>query len=262
MSNLVTSKTFYKYFKEKFSSKDIDKEINIFEIKIKDLDSNLLINKDFIENYTKYTLDEILCLTTSNLITGVYFNSNDIKLIAKCKYYLRLRLLYLNKLKRLTKKKPSINKIDFRVYAFVLNEFNKEVINYIINGGIFNVGFNISYLYMKERNIVTVRDGSPVLRIDWGTSYKFKNKLIAEGKLPLENYKNEDNVIIGNNGGIAWLHYHKIKNFWFYWDKYNSKIPNRLIYSFTPSFGIKRLLSDKLKDNPEIEIKYSRNASL
>lgn len=41
--------------------------------------------------------------------------------------------------------------------------------------------------------------------IDYGASFKQKQALIDEGKLPLKHYRDKDNNIVGDNGGEEWM---------------------------------------------------------
>jgi len=133
-----------------------------------------------------------------------------------------------------------INKLLFRD---ICSEFNMMIMDYILEGKVFNMGQNLSSLSIlrKERD-----PRSP--RIDWGESNKYKDELLAEGK-ELYNSKTEE--------GTKWHIYHTDAFYCkFYWYKGKCKVKNKSVYRFDATRGIKGNKDKLIKLLKEDDLAY------
>ena len=122
--------------------------------------------------------------------------------------------------------KESKNYVDKSIYNNIVQEFNMMIIDYILEGKEFNMGNNLSTLSIIRRD----RDPrSP--RLDWGESNKYKKELLGEGK-SLYNAETGE--------GVKWHIYHTDEYYCkYYWRKGKCKIPNKSVYRFDATRGLK-----------------------
>ena len=116
--------------------------------------------------------------------------------------------------------------VDKKVFRQICESFNMEVMNSILDGETFNMGHNLSTLSVvrKERD-----PRNP--KVDWGESNKYKQELIEQGE---ELY----NVITGK--GTKWHIYYTDSYYCkFYWRKGKCRIPNKSVYRFDATRGVK-----------------------
>tara|TARA_R110000824_G_scaffold86175_1_gene213501 strand:+ start:2372 stop:2845 length:474 start_codon:yes stop_codon:yes gene_type:complete len=116
--------------------------------------------------------------------------------------------------------------IDKVIFSDICHTFNIGIMNYILEGKEFNMGNNLSTLSITRRE----RDPrSP--RIDWGESNKYKKELIENGE---ELY---DTI---TEKGVKWYIYHTDEFYCkYYWRKGKCKIPNKSVYRFDATRGVK-----------------------
>jgi hypothetical protein len=116
--------------------------------------------------------------------------------------------------------------IDKSLFKDICSEFNMKAIDEILEGKELNMGNNLSTVSIKRVN----RDPrSP--RVDWGLSNTYKQELIEEGK---ELYNAETEL------GIKWFIYYTDEYYCkYYWKKGKCRIPNKSVYRFTPTRGLK-----------------------
>ena len=122
--------------------------------------------------------------------------------------------------------KDSNDTIDKNIYTSIVQEFNIMIIDYILEGKEFNMGNNLSTLSIIRRE----RDPrSP--RLDWGESNKYKKELLEEGQ----------GLYDANTGkGVRWHIYHTDEFYCkYYWRKGKCKIPNKSVYRFDATRGLK-----------------------
>lgn len=126
------------------------------------------------------------------------------------------------------------NPVDSLTFRDVCSDFNIEVMDYILNGNSFNIGFNLSTI------AITRHDRDPRNpRIDWGESNKYRKELIAEGKKVYDAVTGE---------GEEWFIYHTDSFYCkFYWNKGKCKVKNKSVYRFDATRGVKGN-KDKLID--------------
>jgi len=124
--------------------------------------------------------------------------------------------------------------IDSLTFRDICSDFNIEIMDYILDGKLFNMGFNLSTIS------ITRQDRDPRNpRIDWGESNKYRKELIAEGKKIYDVVTNE---------GEQWFIYHTDSFYCkFYWNKGKCKVKNKSVYRFDATRGVKGN-KDKLID--------------
>tara|TARA_R100001443_G_scaffold113347_1_gene127871 strand:+ start:2355 stop:2828 length:474 start_codon:yes stop_codon:yes gene_type:complete len=119
--------------------------------------------------------------------------------------------------------KGDINKTLFKD---ICSEFNIMIMDYILGGKEFNMGHNLSTISIVRKD----RDPrSP--RIDWGESNKYKKELLADGK---QVYDPKTNT------GTKWYIYHTDSFYCkYYWRKGKCLVPNKSVYRFDATRGLK-----------------------
>ena len=116
--------------------------------------------------------------------------------------------------------------IDKSLFKDICSEFNMNIIDEILDGKTFNMGSNLSTLSIKR---VDRDPRSP--RVDWGLSNIYKQELIEGGK---ELYD------VVTESGTKWFIYYTDEYYCkYYWKKGKCRIPNKSVYRFTPTRGIK-----------------------
>ena len=143
---------------------------------------------------------------------------------------------YVNSIRYLTLHKllyERLNKslMPYEVYLKMIGYSNQEIAKYILEGGYYTFG-NAGKMYIKEKERTFLFKGRLVpLPVDWGTSNKYKQKLIQEGKIP---YNQNDSP-----EGVKWHVYHNSDfGYWFWWEA--GAIVNRAFFKFIPSKFVRR----------------------
>jgi len=116
--------------------------------------------------------------------------------------------------------------IDAKTFRDICSDYNMIVMSNVLEGKTFNMGYNLSSIY-----IVRVRRDPRTPRIDWGESNKYRDELIKKG-LPLY-----DNI---TEKGRKWYIYYT-DDFYckYHWNKGKCKIPNKSVYRFDATRGVK-----------------------
>ena len=116
--------------------------------------------------------------------------------------------------------------IDKSVFTDICHTFNIGIIDYILEGKMFNMGNNLSTISIIRRE----RDPrSP--RVDWGESNKYKKELLDSGE---EIYDPITEL------GTKWFIYHTDEFYCkYYWNKGKCKVPNKSVYRFDATRGLK-----------------------
>lgn len=112
------------------------------------------------------------------------------------------------------------------LFVDICAEFNMGIIDYLLEGKEFNMGYNLSTLSIvrKERD-----PRNP--RVDWGESNKYKAELLAEGK---KLYNNE------TGEGAKWhIYYTDSEYLKYYWRKGKCRVKNKSVYRFDATRGVK-----------------------
>jgi len=116
--------------------------------------------------------------------------------------------------------------IDKKIFRQICETFNINIMTSILDGETFNMGHNLSTLSIvrKERD-----PRNP--KIDWGESNKYKTELLENGK---QLYDSE------TQQGTKWHIYYTDGYYCkFYWRKGRCRIPNKSVYRFDATRGIK-----------------------
>lgn len=156
------------------------------------------------------------------------------------------------RLKQLSKEKPESSKkmLDFYTFRDVIYTYNQKAVYDIIQGERINLSEKLGYMYVTKVN-------SPSKLIDWDSSNKFKEELIANGEQP----KDSDHP-----DGSNWLLYYD-NDYYFRWTwqkrKGVCKVRNHTVYEFTPTNtsgkgvrGVKSMLAEANRKNPLLHLNY------
>lgn len=142
--------------------------------------------------------------------------------------------------------------VEKNVYREICEEFNLQIIDYILEGGVFNMKNNLAYLSIRciERN-----PSKPT--VDWWESNNYKRELLDKGK---QLYNKE------TGEGEQWLIYYTDPWYCkFHWEKHKCKIPNKTAYRFTPTRGIKgnkEKLSKLLKEDDLAYLRFKKHGNI
>tara|TARA_Y100000004_G_scaffold58992_1_gene65611 strand:+ start:815 stop:1288 length:474 start_codon:yes stop_codon:yes gene_type:complete len=116
--------------------------------------------------------------------------------------------------------------VDKNTFKKICEEFNIEIIDAILDGKTFDMGNNLSTLSIRR-----VDRDPRTPRVDWGESIKYRKELEASG---IDLY----NASTGK--GEKWYIYYTDKFYCkYYWKKGKCRIPNKSVYRFTPTRGLK-----------------------
>ena len=139
--------------------------------------------------------------------------------------------------------------VDKKVFRDICEEFNIEIMEDVLNGSTFNMGNNLSTLSIvrKERD-----PRNP--KVDWGESNKYKQELLD----------NNEQLYDGETGeGVKWHIYYTDGYYCkFYWRKGKCRIPNKSVYRFDATRGIKgnkEKLINLLKTDELAYLKFKKN---
>lgn len=116
--------------------------------------------------------------------------------------------------------------VSKKKYKEIIEEFNDSIMDHLIAGGTFNMGFRLS-----ELKVVRAKVNPRVARIDWKTSMELRKELEANN-IPL--YDKE------TGKGEKWFVYHTTKQYVkFHWEKIHCRVKNSSVYRFNPTGGPK-----------------------
>ena len=116
--------------------------------------------------------------------------------------------------------------IDKKVFRDICEEFNISIMEDILEGNTFNMGNNLSTLSVvrKERD-----PRNP--KVDWGESNKYRQELLDGGEALYNSETGE---------GTKWHIYYTDGYYCkYYWRKGKCRIPNKSVYRFDATRGIK-----------------------
>tara|TARA_R110000765_G_scaffold345237_1_gene435506 strand:- start:20 stop:496 length:477 start_codon:yes stop_codon:yes gene_type:complete len=138
--------------------------------------------------------------------------------------------------------------ISKKLFRDICSTFNIESINYILEGGKFKLGSNLSTI-----SIIRLSRNNSKPMINWGESNKYKQELLDEGK-KLYNHKTGE--------GHKWYIYYTDEDYCrYYWNKGKCKITNKSVYRFTPTRGYKgnrEKLTSLLKTDELAYLKFKK----
>ena len=133
--------------------------------------------------------------------------------------------------------------IDKKIFRDLCESFNIEVIEDILEGQTFNMGSNLSSV-----SIVKMERDPRNPKIDWGESNKYKKELLEQGEALYDSTTEK---------GTKW-HIYYTDGFYckFYWRKGRCRIPNKSVYRFDATRGIKGNKEKLVKLLQEDELAY------
>lgn len=141
-------------------------------------------------------------------------------------------------------------------FYYIIEKFLELAGDSIIQGNSLYIP-KVGYIYVRMCNH---NPKSPFKKIDWGESNKYRNKLIAEGKVPYKKGVRDH--------GEKWLHYYYSDYFrWdflpdreMYVEKYLFKATENTKNKKTKkiTFGTRKKLQKANKENPYLKLKYVR----
>jgi len=141
------------------------------------------------------------------------------------------------------------NSVSKELFMTICSEFNMMMIDRILEGKEFNMGYNLSTLSVIR---IDRNPDKPV--IDWGESNKYKKELLEEGK---DLYSKE------TGQGIKWHIYHTDGPYLkYYWRKGKCVVPNKSVYRFDATRGLKGnkgKLTQLLKEDDLAYLKFKKN---
>ena len=138
------------------------------------------------------------------------------------------------------------------VYRDICSDFNMLIINHILTGKKFNMGNNLSFV-----SIIRIDRNNSKPRVDWGESNKYKKELLKEGK-ELYNSKTGE--------GVKWhIYYTDTEYCRDCWNKSKCRVPNKSVYKFVPTRGIKgnkEKLIELLKEDDLSYLKFRKYGNI
>ena len=226
--------------------------LNVEKNNLKEELKGLLNSKEYILNTLKEysSFLNTFCTTTyENLenLNLIYLNrsilqkkyENEFELVqveTKVKRLVNVLIEIKRRVKQIEDRLKEIETliVDSKVFVNVIGSFNSKIIESILKGYVFNLGYRLSYICIKRKDI-SLRKRK---KIDWGTSNKNKKEILERGGIPYEVLtRNEDGSIATDNGGEYWLAYHNksIEYLW-HWAKGRAPFPNKFFYKFKPTY--------------------------
>lgn len=148
--------------------------------------------------------------------------------------------------------KDYINKVDKPVDAAtfknICGDFNILIMDHILEGKEFNMGYNISTL-----SIVRMKRDPRSPRVDWSESNRYKQELKDSG----ENLYDKD-----TGEGTKWQIYFTDEYYYkYYWRKGKCTVPNKSVYRFDATRGMKgnkERLTRLLKEDDLAYLKFKK----
>ncbi len=140
------------------------------------------------------------------------------------------------------------NPVEYAVFKDIITEFNVGIMEFILDGGTFNMGNRLSDLYICRRK----RDPR-VKRVNWNASLIEKKKILEAGKKLFDKETGE---------GEEWLvYYTDVRYFRWRWRKDKCLIKNKSVYRFDPTRGAKGnkgKLMDLIKNDDLAYLKFKK----
>lgn len=139
------------------------------------------------------------------------------------------------------------------LFKDICGEFNISIVeNILLEGKSFNMRSNLSNISIRriERN-----PSAPT--IDWWESNKYKQELMQEG---VELFNPE------TGEGKKWFIYYTDP--WYckyHWEKHRCKLPNKTVYRFTPTRGLKgnkEKLTELLRTDELAYLKFKKHGNI
>ena len=139
--------------------------------------------------------------------------------------------------------KLSKNPASYRVFKDVISKFNEGIVDYIIDGGVFVMWYNLSTISITRRK----RDPRTKL-INWGDSNKLKQEILDSGKKLFDKETGE---------GEEWLVYYTNDSYLRWrWYKEKCRIQNKSVYRFDSTRGVNGSRAKLLEAMAKVDLAY------
>lgn len=264
---------------------NVNDNISKYEKLIKDFTNSQTyflgkLDKVYIENFTSIEYDKLNLLKVNITLEDKVFiipATTESEIANRIQFVTNINNLSNINI-RLFKAQLELNNLNkkikvFKVYAFVLNNFNKLISNEILKGESFNLGYRLGTIRIQKKKRykgsekVESFDPHNYKVVNWGESNKLRKEIEAKGLIPYKSIKDENGKIIGNNGGVEWMIYFTDDfSYWWYWQKFvegnkrlNAAVTNINKYCFSPTKGIignRVKLQQLLKTNPHAHLNF------
>lgn len=143
-------------------------------------------------------------------------------------------------------------KQSYPIFADVLKIFNAEIGEQLkLNGYHFTIGGGLGSLQVVS---IFGNEG-----INWAESFKLKQQIIDEGKIPYQAFRDENGQIVGDNGGIKWfVGYGNDYSYLWRWkrQRHLKTLKEIIYYRFSPTQDQYRSLYRIINANPLQHHKY------
>jgi len=229
----------------------ITKKIYLYKV-ISTLIEYIINGKTVWDKITKLYNDKSLQIpkyfTKIDISKVNVYNENNIKL-SVLRNYLISFIQQVNREKVLQSEvsKLELEKVPLEIYKNIIESFNTDMSKYILNGGVFNLGYGLGNLHIAKKE--RTKEQKPA--INWGESNKVKKELLNAGETLY------DHLLFPT--GKKWLI--KFSNDFSYWWRWSNKgqyIKNIKYFSFVPTNFIntkersQNLIADTVKSIDEI----------
>jgi hypothetical protein len=197
--------------------------------------------KDFLNNFCVISFKGIEQVNFSyinkSLLQSIHQNNEKLKeLDERTK---RLINVLINIKRQINKNEDRIKELNLLLinskdFISIIGLFNTKIIDKILTGYIFHLGYSLSYIKIKAKDVSTRKKK----KVDWGTSNKLKKEILERGGIPFEVIeRTEDGKILTTNNGEHWLNYHnkQIEYLW-HWAKGRAPFANKFFYKFKPTY--------------------------
>lgn len=139
--------------------------------------------------------------------------------------------------------------VSKELFKDMCSEFNIMIIDYVLEGKEFNMGYNLSTL-----SIVRMTRDPRAPRVDWAESNKYKQELKSLN-IPLYNKETGE--------GTKWQIYFTDSDYFkYYWRKGKCTVPNKSVYRFDATRGLKgnkEKLTYMLKSDELAYLKFKKH---
>tara|TARA_R100001082_G_C4364302_1_gene161025 strand:- start:1398 stop:1877 length:480 start_codon:yes stop_codon:yes gene_type:complete len=141
-----------------------------------------------------------------------------------------------------------LDAVDNTTFKDICSDFNIMIMDYILEGKEFNMGYNLSTL-----SIVRMERDPRAPRVDWSESNKYKQELKDSGE---QLYNKE------TGEGVKWQIYFTDDYYYkYYWRKGKCKVKNKSVYRFDATRGLKgnkERLTRLLKEDELAYLKFKK----
>jgi hypothetical protein len=241
-----------------FYAKEIHKNINYLKQNIGSLTfrkNNVLrkleLNELHVKGLLNVNIEDLKDITDLNTLTFNSAYKKTLEVVAFDFIKLQLtKLIHINvKLKDFIDKLKAIKTVEvtYKEYSFLVREFNLAIVDKIIQGYIFNMGYGISSISIKIKK-------RHKARINWNESNKLKQAILDRGGVPYNKEVSPE--------GEKWKVYYTEDTYpYIYWNKLTCSIENNRYYCFDPVTGNYSMVTkvyQYINSNPFAKILYDK----